>query len=189
MSTKSPLARWISIVLHPFLVFAAFSLLATAKLAPEQWLRMAVGIALAIICVAIYISWRWKRGDWQTIDASDKANRPGLYLLLLVVCALLSLWLGGPVNPTGKGVLVVLMMLMIAAIANRWIKLSLHMASLAYTVPVLWMLWPPVGVAAAVLLPLLAWSRLKMQRHRLSEVVGGTVLGLLAGLLAVMWQG
>ena len=189
MSRQPSLARWLSIVLHPFAVFAVFALLVTAKLAPDQLARMMLGIALAILCVAAYITWRWKRGDWQTIDASDKANRPGLYLLLLVVNAVLLAWLGGPANPAGKGVLVVTMMLAFAAIANRWIKLSLHMASLAYTVPLLWALWPWLGVMAAALLPVLAWSRLKMKRHRLSEVLGGTVLGLSAGWLALLWQG
>lgn len=74
-------------------------------------------------------------------------------------------------------------MLCVAAFANRWIKLSLHMASLAFAGVALLPLIAPAGVAALALLPLLAWSRLRLGRHRLDEVLGGSALGLVAGLL------
>ena len=38
------------------------------------------------------------------------------------------------------------------------------------------------GFIALVLLPLLAWSRLRMARHTVPEVIGGSLLGLLAGI-------
>lgn len=186
MSARAQFARWSSIVLHPFVVFAAFGLAVTARLAPELLARMALGLACAIACVAAYVIWRWKRGDWQTVDASNKRDRPGLYLLLLVVAGLLAWWLGGWASIAGRGVLLVAAMLAVAALANRWIKLSLHMACLAYTVPVLWQPWPALALVAGACLPLLAWSRLAMQRHSLLEVSGGAALGLAAGTIATL---
>lgn len=186
MSTPAQAARWPSILLHPFVVFAVFGLLTTARLAPALLPRMAVGLACAIACVAAYVTWRWKRGDWQTVDASSKRDRPALYLVLLLVTGLLAWWLGGPASDAGRGVLLVSAMLVVAALANRWIKLSLHMASLAFTVPVLVSLWPVAALLVAACLPLLAWSRLALRRHSLLEVLGGTALGLGVGVIATL---
>jgi membrane-associated phospholipid phosphatase len=44
-------------------------------------------------------------------------------------------------------------------------------------------LWQPAGFVTLGLLPLLAWSRLRMARHTLPEVIGGAALGLLAGIV------
>ncbi|MDO5505959.1 MAG: hypothetical protein Q4F49_06680 [Pseudoxanthomonas suwonensis] len=180
------LARAVSIVLHPFAVFAVSGLFATARLAPQQLPRAGVGLLLAIVCVGLYIRWRYRRGDWQTVDASDRRDRPALYLLLLGVGLALGAWLGGWGSPIGRGVGMVTVMLAIAAVLNRWIKLSLHAACLGFAVPVLWGFSPVAGGVAAALLPLLGWSRLALRRHRLDEVVGGAGLGLLTGICALL---
>ena len=82
-----------------------------------------------------------------------------------------------------SGVLAAVAMLCVAGIANRWIKLSLHMASLAFASVAAWALWPAAAIAALVALPLLGWARLRMARHTLVEVLGGATLGLLAGMV------
>src|SRR5690606_1808730 len=128
-----------------------------------------------------FVLQRRHSGRWGTVDASDRRERPLLYAVLLVVVAGYWLWLGGAASPTGQGVLAVIAMLCIAGFANRWIKLSLHMASLAFAGAAMLSLWPPAGVAALLALPLLGWSRLRMARHTLPEVLGGSALGLAAG--------
>src|SRR5690606_21580003 len=50
-------------------------------------------------------------------------------------------------------------------------------------------LWPllwPAGAAAIAMLPLLGWSRLRMARHTLPEVLGGALLGLACGAVVVV---
>lgn len=89
--------------------------------------------------------------------------------------------MGGRASATSHGVLAAVAMLCVAGIANRWIKLSLHMASLAFAGVASWPLSPVVAMLAVTLLPLLGWARLKMARHTLPEVLGGATLGLLSG--------
>ena len=72
-------------------------------------------------------------------------------------------------------------MLCIAGLANHWIKLSLHMACLVFAGVVLLGLWRPLGLVLLACVPLLAWSRLRLARHSWVEVLGGSVLGALAG--------
>jgi membrane-associated phospholipid phosphatase len=72
-------------------------------------------------------------------------------------------------------------MMAIGAGLNRWIKGSGHMAFAALSAVVLARLSLGYTIAIALFIPWLAWSRLKLQRHTLIEVIGGGVLGLLAG--------
>ena len=181
-SSTPAIARWTSILLHPFAVFAALSLVAAWRLDPASLPRTAAGIAVAVGIVWAFVLQRRRSGRWGTVDASDRRERPILYALVLVVAAGYWWWLGGRASATGEGVVAVIAMLCVAGIANRWIKLSLHMASLAFAGVAMLSLWPPAGIAALLALPLLGWSRLRMARHNLPEVFGGSALGLLAGI-------
>ncbi len=182
MSGSSAIARWTSILLHPFAVFAALSLVAAWRLDPTSLPRTAVGIVLAVAIVWTFILQRRRSGRWGTVDASDRRERPLLYALALVVASGYWLWLGGRESSTGNGVVAVIAMLCVAGIANHWIKLSLHMASLAFAGMAMLSWWPPAGIAALLALPLLGWSRLRMARHTVREVLGGSGLGLLTGV-------
>ena len=95
-------------------------------------------------------------------------------------------WRGGGASAISTGMLAVVALLCVAGIANRWIKLSLHMASLAFAGVALLPLLPPAGIAAIALLPLLGWARLRMARHMLPEVVGGALLGLAFGAVPLL---
>ena len=182
VSATSPFARWTSILLHPFAVFAALALIAAWRMDPASLPRTAIGMAVAVAIVWAFVLQRRRSGRWGTVDASDRRERPILYALVLVVAAGYWWWLGGRASATGQGVVAVIAMLCVAGIANRWIKLSLHMASLAFASMAMLSLWPPAGIAALLALPLLGWSRLRMARHSLPEVSGGSALGLLAGI-------
>lgn len=175
-------ARALSIALHPFVVFAALALIGAWRLDPASFVRTAIGIGVAIAVVAVFIVQRRRGGHWQTVDASRRQERPLLYALALLVAGGYWLWMGGRGSATSTGVLAAVAMLCVAGIANRWIKLSLHMASLAFAGAVLLSLWMPAGIVALVLVPALAWARLRMARHTWPEVIGGTVLGLVIGL-------
>ncbi|MGJ4804620.1 hypothetical protein [Luteimonas sp. SDU82] len=177
----APFARAVSVLLHPFAVFAALALLAAWRLDPAGVPRTAIGIAAAIAVVWVFVLRRRRSGRWQTVDASRPHERPALYLLVLAVAGGYWWWLGGRGSAVSIGVLGAIAMLCAAGLANRWIKLSLHMASLAFAGAVLLDLVPVAGVIALALLPLLGWSRLRMGRHTLPEVLGGMALGLACG--------
>ncbi len=175
-------ARIVSIVLHPFAVFMLLALMAAWRLDPESLPRTALGIGVAMAIVWVFVLQRRRAGHWQTVDASRKQERPLLYLLALAVAGAYWWWMGGRTSATSGGVLAAIVMICIAGIANRWIKLSLHMASLAFAGVVLLRLLPAAGITAIALLPLLGWARLRMARHTWPEVVGGTLLGVASGL-------
>lgn len=176
------LARTISIVLHPFIIYAALAALGTWRLAPQHALKL-LAVALGIILVVwIFVVHRHRSGRWTTVDASHPRERPALFALVLVLLTAYTIWVSRISVAMTEGAIAIGVMVGLAAFANRWIKLSLHMASLAFFGIAAWPLSVPASSFAIACLPLLAWSRLRMGRHVLAEVVGGTVLGGICAL-------
>ena len=175
-------ARTVSIALHPFAVFTALSLLAAGRLDPDSLPRVALGIVVVVAVVWAFVWQRQRAGHWGTVDASSKHERPLLYAVVLALMLAYAAWLGRA-SPLASGVVAVIALLCVAGLANRWIKLSLHMASLAFCAMALWSISRGIAMFAFVLLPLLGWARLRMARHTWPEVLGGMLLGLAAGLV------
>jgi membrane-associated phospholipid phosphatase len=81
-----------------------------------------------------------------------------------------------------RGLIAASAMIAAAAIATRWVKVSLHVAFNAFAATAL----IPAAIAGWVLLalvPLVAWSRLFLARHTFAEVAGGAAIGFAAALL------
>ena len=85
VSASSHFARWTSILLHPFAVFAALALIAAWRMDPASLPRTAIGMAVAVAIVWAFVLQRRRSGRWGTVDASDRRERPVLYALVLVV--------------------------------------------------------------------------------------------------------
>ena len=131
-----------------------------------------------------------RRGAWGTVDASRPAERPILFAVggagMLALLAYLAV-----VHPGSlllRGALEVLAMLVVCAVLTRWIKLSLHLAAAALAATALAAtalvrLGAPFGWPLVALLPLLAWSRVALGRHRWVEVALGAAIGAAAGVI------
>ncbi|KAF1691623.1 hypothetical protein CSC62_15645 [Pseudoxanthomonas jiangsuensis] len=171
------IARAWSLLLHPFAVFVVLALVAAWRLSPQAMARAGLGMAVGGAGGWGFVWRRWRSGRWSTVDASRPQERPWLYALSLGLAGGYWLWLGGRASPLSAGVLAVVGMLCVAGLANRWIKLSLHMASLAFVALLSLWLYRPLGIALLLALPLLAWSRLRLGRHSPAEVAGGALLG------------
>lgn len=182
-------ARWVSIALHPFAVFIALTIVSVRVLAPQALGHALIGVSAAVLACWAFVLQRRRGGHWSTVDASKASERPLLYAVLLAILTLCWWWMRGQAAPLAQGIVAVAAMLVAAAVLNRWIKLSLHMASLAFAAVSLLALWRLAGIAAACGLPLLAWARLRMARHTPAEVIGGTVLGAMFALALRVWAG
>jgi len=180
MGKKITVARAISVIGHPF---ATSLMLVLVGVWSNQGNGRAIGAAVAIAVVFVPV-WFFMRnrlatGRWQTIDASAARDRPALFAVGLAAAAGLILFFlyVAPNAEVARGMTVVVAMLCAAAVMNRWIKLSLHLAFAAFAAVILLKLHPAIGVIALLLLPLLAWSRLKLGRHTAWEAAGGVLLG------------
>ena len=180
------IARWLSIVFHPFVMVGVMVGAAAAARQTVGEAARSVGTVVLFTIVPLgVLMWRQvHRGKWENADASNRADRPVLYVVLgVALTALLAyLTLFGPQSFMVRGVVATLGMMGVCAIATRWIKVSLHMAFATLAATALVLTHSPMGYALLVALPALVWSRLTLGRHTPAELILGTVIGACAAV-------
>lgn len=177
-------ARWVSILGHPFVMVAIMVSTAAFHFStPVRAIRILLMILLfTVVPVAGLMARQIRRGAWADVDASKPRERPILYaasaigLLLLLGYVLFM----QPESYLIRGVLGTLAMLAVCAITTRWLKVSLHMAFGTLATATLLLLDPAIGCILLAFLPVLAWSRLVLSRHKPAEVLVGVLIGLAA---------
>jgi membrane-associated phospholipid phosphatase len=180
-------ARALSLAAHPL---ALMGLLVGALAAPRlRTPQASVALLLATLGVgaalAAFMHLQVRRGAWEHVDASRPEERPALFrfALGLLALALAATLLLPQAAVLTRGLAGALGLFACAYALLRWMKVSLHLAFAAYATGVLLQVGPASGGwLMLVLLPALAWSRVRLQRHRPSETVVGAVVGLAVGL-------
>jgi hypothetical protein len=177
---RIPAARFISIVGHPFVLLALLVFLSRLQNSPGDAVHRTLLFAGIVLAPMALLIWRSvSSGKWRTVDASDREDRPLLYGAALLVLCVATLYFGfvEHLPAMGRGCGVSAGMIAIAAAANRWIKLSLHLAFACFCGILLCRVRLGFGLPVLLLVPALIWSRLVLSRHLFSETVGGVILG------------
>lgn len=178
-------ARAVSILGHPMLVLPLVMLvLATGSGSRRDALWMGAGFMVFAAVVMAYSKHKVRRGQWAHVDASNHEERRSLNRFLLVallVSAALAAFTGMP-REFALGLALSAAMVAVAMLTAGWCKLSLHMAFVVFAVFLLasmsW--WAALcGLAFAILV---AWSRLRLQRHVPRDLIAGASTGALAGI-------
>ena len=141
-----------------------------------------VGIVMLFTIVPLgVLMWRQvRRGRWKNVDASNRGERPILYIVggAGVLALLVYVIVIRQQSFMVRGVVATLGMMAVSAAATRWIKVSLHMAFAALAATALALMRSPIGYALLLALPALGWSRLVLQRHTPLELALGTIIGV-----------
>lgn len=176
------LARWISrLGSPPLLAIASISLSAQAARTATAWGWAGFYILAAIALPAVYVLWLVRQGKVTDFDLKIREQRryPFLVTLASALIAWLVLYRGHApfelVLLTGVGWVQIGLLL---AITLHW-KISAHCASAASFVVWAWFLLGVMAAPLILIIPLVAWSRLRLQRHDLPQTVAGTLLGSL----------
>lgn len=181
---KMTIARWVSLVGHPFTFIVLLVLIPLGVRNQLDALRVASIVAtVGLLPLGLFMRQRYTSGRWQTVDASDSTERPALYLAMFSALLPLSVYFLVIERSQSlvRGSAVIALMLAVAAGVNRWIKLSVHLAFAGLSGVVLTRVCHGFGVPMLLVIPLLAWSRIALSRHTFPEVAGGLALGLVAG--------
>jgi hypothetical protein len=191
MSKQNRIARWISIVGHPFTFVVLLVATASWKIQGGQlaFRTTAIVVAGMLAPLGLFIWNRYSLGHWQTVDASSPADRPALYtaaFLLLIPIGIYFI-LHDRRTEMVRGLAAVAILIGILAGLNRWIKLSVHLAIATFATVIITRLTPFFGIALLAFLPFLCWSRLILSRHSPAEVAGGFALGLIVATLT-LWM-
>ena len=183
-------ARAVSWIGHP-LVFVSVSvaIIVFYRLANRVGISVLIALFLAVVLPTAVLLIRGVRsGQWSDADVSVHTERrrfypPAIMLSLGGIVALLFLHAPGFVI---RGAVVTLALLVLAAIINRYLKISLHTMFAFYCAIVLLRIGWVCGAGALVLALLVFWSRLHLRRHALADVVLGALVGI-AGAVITAW--
>ena len=152
---------------------------ASRQSAGDAVLSVGIVAILTIVPLAVLMWRQVRRGEWENADASNRAERPILYLVggIAVVTLLVYLLVLRPQSFMVRGVVATLGMFAVCGIATRWIKVSLHMAFAALAATALALMRAPLGYLLLAALPAIVWSRLALGRHTPLELTVGTIIG------------
>ena len=183
--TREWVARWASILIHPVVVMMVAAAVATGAGDPAPgrvWQALGLTLAAAAV-VMIYSVLQTRSGRWSHIDASQPHERSQLNRfaswVLLGLAAILA------VAGADRGVVAAIglsgVIVLVGHVLRGQLKISLHVAFAMFAACIVW----PQAVAFAGLLAaavVVAWSRLTLRRHGISEVLVGAATGLACGV-------
>lgn len=180
-------ARVISFLLSPLFVLLPVPYILVSKFTDNHIyaVKWMVFSYMFILAVAAFIGIGVLLGIFSNFDVSKKEQRPLLFSFTAIVifCYLASLLiLDGP-KILFVGVFGFILGLIILFIVNRWIKASVHLGILTSTLLLMCIAYGAYYFFLLLLIPVLAWSRIKMKEHTLLETMVGTMLGALMTLM------
>lgn len=184
-------AKFISAVFNPILVllFVPFVLLYRDTHNLSEAVLWTLYTAFFLIAITAFILYCVQRKMFTDMDVSKKEQRP---LLFFVSTIFVLLYLIGLFLLHGPYLLFVIAFgiilgIFVVSIINRWIKASVHVATVSALIFAVAITSDGIYRLFLLLIPLVAWSRVKIKRHTLSETIVGGILGIaLAGFIYAM---
>ncbi|WP_162418892.1 hypothetical protein [Cyclobacterium roseum] len=179
------LALYISRIAHPisllvaFLGYTLFSILEPVK---ATWTLTGI-LFLGIFPLIIWNAYHTRKGHYSNFDVSIRRQRYSLYRWMLFLATVITLFLWASKLPEEvlTGGMILLQLIFLGFLLNFRIKVSLHLAIAAYISVAI----SPLNLVLAIflfsILPLIAWSRWQLGRHRSGELIWGAFLGLICG--------
>jgi hypothetical protein len=188
---KIKIAYFISVVGHPLLTFPVFAIIALFTF--EQFNRallhssMILGGIFLPVAIKTYIN--SKNGTYTNFDVSNKTQRQSWYVFATLISLLVTIILFVTDQPRtiSLSVLFAWILLFTSQLTNYFIKSSLHVS---FNIFLSFLIIPmnlTLGIFCLFLTIIIAWARLTLQRHTMQEILTGSILGLIVGVLSLLY--
>ncbi len=178
-------ANLISTLGHPFLLLPlVLAWLTILKVGFQAAWPTLAAIFTCIVIMVVFLYFRKKKGEISNWDVSAQKERssniyqPILFLTLIAAATLYFLR-----QPFVGDTLFFGLLMVVCYTINARIKVSQHTV-MAYYVSFLVLpvhLW--VGIGLLAFAPFVGWSRVVLGRHQKNEVMLGTIVGIVFGIL------
>jgi len=174
------IANWVSNATHPPIIgilSALIALLASAR--QDAWGWVAVYLGLAISLPVLYVVWLMWRGQIADLQLPDRQQRLKPYFVA-IACAGAATWLlhafQAPRLLQQVALANVVQSATLYLLTLRW-KISAHCASTGGLAVLAGLVFGTGGLPFVVAVPLVGWSRVRLKRHDLAQVIAGALLG------------
>jgi membrane-associated phospholipid phosphatase len=155
----------------------------------SSWLWILFVLSLTTLIPVLYIANLSQRGHVTDFDVfiRQQRNKPYIFIGICSAVALSIIIIFKAPWILVFLCIVALVQTLIMFFINRFWKISAHTASSASFSIVTWQLFGPYGLLAFIIVPIIAWSRVKLHRHSLSQVIMGAFTGALIYFLAFVF--
>jgi membrane-associated phospholipid phosphatase len=180
-------ARWISRVACPPVLAVGGAVMSASEIASRAaWFWASFIVGFNILLPSAYILWLKRKGRVTDFDVFLREQRFWPYVVTLTCGAISWLVMAALHAPrlfvilsgasVGQGLIMFI-------INQRW-KISAHAAGTAGIAVLMWQLLGASGAPILLIIPLVAWSRVRLGRHTLGQVIAGSAVGVTVYLLA-----
>ena len=138
-----------------------------------------------ILAVAIFVIIGVALKVFSNFDVSKREQRPLLFSFsaFVMFCYLLSLLIFDGPKVLFIAFFAILLGLAVIVVVNKWIKASIHMATATSVLLFIGIVYKGYSLFLLILIPLLAWARVKTKEHTPLETVIGSILGVVITLV------
>lgn len=184
-SKSEKIARVVSVVGHPFVLLTLTVFI--AALHRTHPLRALTFGGVAVLCTVSPLLFIIRRkvsaGKWSDHDISDASERRSFYPIAIAIATASTFLFYLLDFPPGilVGMLISLVILLAAMLINRFSKISLHVIFATYFAVALSAVSLWSGTGFLLLAAMVGWSRVRLKRHTVLQVLSGALLGALAG--------
>lgn len=187
------IARIISVIGHPFVLLSLTVLIvAFHRTHPLRALTIGGVTVLSTVTPLLFIIRRKvSAGKWSDHDVSDASERKSFYPIAITVCTLATFvfYLLDFPRALVVGMLISLVILLAAMLINHRSKISLHVIFAMYFAVSLFAVSYWSGAGFLLLAAVIGWSRVRLERHNLTQVLSGAFLGAIAGIVLLKETG
>jgi len=186
----SRFARTVSFLLGPVFTLFPILFISVAKFSQDysHALKWTIISYAFILPVVLFVIVGVVLGYFSNFDVSKREQRPLLFSACAVVifCYLIFLLIFNGPKILFIDLFAVVLGLIVIIVVNKWIKASMHLATLASAVLFIGIVYKGYTFFLLSLIPLLAWSRVKTKEHSVRETIIGTILGIVITLFVYL---
>ena len=184
------IARWVSHVISPHIVGVVITSVISLHFSenPLETLRwLALLLPLVVVPPLVYLLWLVHNGTLEDIYMPERSTRVRpltvLMLWLLVCLGLVRYW-GAP-HIVESFVLVSIVLIAVLSMVTLFWKISFHGATISAAATATVMVAGSYAWPVMLLVPLVGWSRIRLERHTPRQVIYGSLVGALIALIVV----
>jgi len=180
------LAQIISFLFNPVMMLVFVPLLLVYRTTGDVILALAwTGYTLIfLLAMTFFVIYGVHKKIFTDLDVSRRTQRP---LLFTVGIVMTSVYLWGLFFLDGPKMLIFvaagfIVSVLFSAVINVWLKVSFHVTTVSALLFTLAINFKGYYYLTLLLIPAVAWSRLKVKRHTLSETIVGGFFGIFLSL-------
>jgi len=187
-SGQDRLARLISNVFNPATLALPMLLLGVYEShQPGAWRYAALYALIGVLVPMLDFLWQMRAGHVSDIHLANRSERYRVFVVS-ILCSTLGLAILHLVNAPPLIVALaqaaVLQGTVLFVITLRW-QISIHTAMITSAVTFMLLAFGHSALAFVLLIPLVAWARVHLNRHTAAQVVAGAIVGATCMLLSL----